>query len=1046
MQAEAAAVKAALTKRLGNCEVLDERGLFRCHRRASEADAPYAVWYVDSTGDVPTQKTDLLNYEERILAKDFYGGPKHLRWNHYLVFAVPTSTWKGLEATGQKRELESDTTYARKFLIRTDELDAFLARTSKLVPSPISLPQDPTLVWKKKLSSSGLDEVIYAPVRSAAVAKWLAGQITSATSNAVQTLSDAPRREEDGKRLQHISWQNFRTHPEHSSFDFLDVNLISGVNGVGKTSLLEAIEAFYCGTTLRNPGDSVDGVVGMLAGSSRAIRLPHTPDARRKRELRWFGDYWRGKDELNDKFNKFLFFNSDAAYRLEHSNNSGQFVGTALANVALGTEATELWGKIEEFHSVFTEEKKSFDRQRKDLQKKRRDLEQRLKGIQEQSLASSAYLDTLREALADAAWNSHPKSLEEFETSFAAQIASVTDRFASFDRLVRLPLARGSFPSAARQWSETRDKAGAALKELTKSERAVARGKEELEALQVRQTRLARLRRYVTSGWLKTYCALQIHTTRSNALTYSLETLAESDLTSLPPQYLARPLKDAFESAEQVLRDEQKELSQAKRALSSVRRTQADLHQLRVQIQSLAQEALQLVPDLENCPLCGTKHPKGDLAHRLEVMANTRGEAESELTKATRRVSTAERAVRKAALVRGSLALLLTFVASIDTRRQRSVDTVQDVVRLVESLKESLGKERAELDRALAALAGLEKQSLSEDQFLELWNACISEKAIDDFANVDALTQKLVAAEERNGGALDDFRISTASLSGSRDKLFATLSVLLKDFRRRDTTLDDAYAELTAYVQDVTAFVSALEKHASVFGGTGTFTSAEFVKQQGQLKRVSAELLQAISLERSRRLEQQGLAKQVADSKVAEAKLTQKLERAELAVVNLNDLKNNHGRDLLLKQFIDENRTRISDILRVIHAPREFKGVGEIEPGSEHRLSLVRENGRSVGLSKISTGQRCAVALSVFFTLNMQLRVAPPIVIMDDPVPHVDDLNVLALLDYLREIAVSGQRQVFFATANEKLAGIFEQKFGSMSERFRRHTLTRARN
>jgi hypothetical protein len=61
----------------------------------------------------------------------------------------------------------------------------------------------------------------------------------------------------------------------------------------------------------------------------------------------------------------------------------------------------------------------------------------------------------------------------------------------------------------------------------------------------------------------------------------------------------------------------------------------------------------------------------------------------------------------------------------------------------------------------------------------------------------------------------------------------------------------------------------------------------------------------------------------------------------------------------------------------------------------------------------------------------------------DDPVAHVDDLNMLAFLDYLREIAITGTRQIFFATANEKLAAIFRQKFHTLGDSFRPIELTR---
>ncbi|MND00617.1 hypothetical protein D3C83_193000 [compost metagenome] len=61
----------------------------------------------------------------------------------------------------------------------------------------------------------------------------------------------------------------------------------------------------------------------------------------------------------------------------------------------------------------------------------------------------------------------------------------------------------------------------------------------------------------------------------------------------------------------------------------------------------------------------------------------------------------------------------------------------------------------------------------------------------------------------------------------------------------------------------------------------------------------------------------------------------------------------------------------------------------------------------------------------------------------DDPVAHVDDINTLSLLDHLRDIALSEQRQIFFATADSKLANLFGRKFRFLGERYKQIDLAR---
>jgi exonuclease SbcC len=66
--------------------------------------------------------------------------------------------------------------------------------------------------------------------------------------------------------------------------------------------------------------------------------------------------------------------------------------------------------------------------------------------------------------------------------------------------------------------------------------------------------------------------------------------------------------------------------------------------------------------------------------------------------------------------------------------------------------------------------------------------------------------------------------------------------------------------------------------------------------------------------------------------------------------------------------------------------------------------------------------------------MNGQLKTSFRVIIFEDPVSHVDDVNPLSFLDYLREIALVAERHLFFATADSKLAGLFARKFCSMGE------------
>ena len=130
--------------------------------------------------------------------------------------------------------------------------------------------------------------------------------------------------------------------------------------------------------------------------------------------------------------------------------------------------------------------------------------------------------------------------------------------------------------------------------------------------------------------------------------------------------------------------------------------------------------------------------------------------------------------------------------------------------------------------------------------------------------------------------------------------------------------------------------------------------------------------------------------------------------------------------------------SQINRIFSRIHAPNEYEYVGQREVLLQTSSSHEKRT-----LEQVSTGQRAAFALSVFLAMNRSATTAPPVLLIDDPIAHIDDLNALSFLDYLRDLAVSSQRQIFFATADTRIASLFARKFSFLGESFRTIQLAR---
>lgn len=153
----------------------------------------------------------------------------------------------------------------------------------------------------------------------------------------------------------------------------------------------------------------------------------------------------------------------------------------------------------------------------------------------------------------------------------------------------------------------------------------------------------------------------------------------------------------------------------------------------------------------------------------------------------------------------------------------------------------------------------------------------------------------------------------------------------------------------------------------------------------------------------------------------------------------LSRIVQDHSLEKATQDALESIRGQVSDIFAKIHAPSEYV-LGDFQGDA---LLSTREGNVPHGAHQVSTGQRSALALSIFLSLNRSAVSAPPVMLIDDPVAHIDDLNALSFLDYLRDLAVGTRRQIFFATADAKLAALFQKKFEFLGARYKKIVLNR---
>ena len=130
-----------------------------------------------------------------------------------------------------------------------------------------------------------------------------------------------------------------------------------------------------------------------------------------------------------------------------------------------------------------------------------------------------------------------------------------------------------------------------------------------------------------------------------------------------------------------------------------------------------------------------------------------------------------------------------------------------------------------------------------------------------------------------------------------------------------------------------------------------------------------------------------------------------------------------------LDEVLGEYTEIITILFKVFQRPYDFKRV-ELTDDNEELQVVRRESGEVVGIDEMSSGQRTALVLAIFVTNNLAHDSAPPLMLLDEPFAHLDELNTLSFFNLVIELAVRGDRQIIFATANDNLASLLERKVG----------------
>ena len=992
-------------------------------------DLPFAVYYLDVAEDLPGTSETLTKYQDRVIGRHYFEGEKSLQWSNYLYFITDRKHLESSQVRQAKELIEHDRSYARKFVIAEEELDSVLAPS--MVEPAEALPRTNILsLWVERLVEAGLDTAILS---SDDLPKRLA--IIESSSSRPAAKRKQPVRSaqvEPAPFIRSLHLKTFRKFPARRDFEFGTVNLIFGANGSGKTSLFEAIELFYCGKNKRNP--TPPGNYELMAtyanGENEKATAGRDLQLFRDRNLNWYGQSEIKTTNLYQSFAQFNFLDTDAAVHLAES--SSERIEDDLSKLLVGPDASKTWRDMERVNDALDEKLKGLRPLETQLNDELLALEERLKEASSLQQESDLVRVRLEEMLKRLGWSGGQDGKEKFAGGLVEALServSLARQAAELD-WTETPVSIDGLAKYCREAKVISEKAEGDIARLDIVQKNQKRVADAIERDQKAADLAKQAKRLIDAGVSNR--AAERGKQQSTVATYSgwLAGLNEDFLSVFSPADLVMTVEACQKTAAS-------KRSASQKSLATTKAEHSNFSKLRDQSVNLAQELRQVAANIlqnsskpDQCPLCRTQFGPGELAKHMKVGVDEHVEAAGQAL--LKRVAAQEAAVRDAT----SLAATSDWLKKFAERANLPAGvSVRSAVAGVEDARRTLAEARGRLETLNKELASLELQGLSVAQ-LEKISADLRELGYPfsevSLAVADRLlltitqdsTKSLETAKARRKEAAN-LEQSLATILGTAESGIQVLKSALAQVKERLATTESVLAKLRMF--------------SSSFAWPGRKSVAELAVEADSVRKVAVQLQAALGREKQAQASHAESTKRRESLDGELKKLRPRIKRLTQAHAALDGLRREYPLEKAMDAALQDNRAAVEAIFSHIHSPAEFRGLG-----STWTTLVRKEGGREAKLTEISTGQRAAFALSIFLAQNAQLTVAPPVVLIDDPIAHVDDLNSLSFLDYLRELVLTGRRQIYFATANEKLATLFERKFDFLgSERFRRFDLRR---
>jgi DNA repair exonuclease SbcCD ATPase subunit len=1010
-----------------------EQDFFRCVKTTSEG-IPYEIIYIDYSDS--WRDEEFGKKIEPFLTDDYYEHAGYLQWNFYYCFI---DTPENIQIyTENKKRVENDESYARKFVMSETGFEEWLM-SIRLISS-ISTDQlnnDLYSSWINFLREHKL-YFVYNEKEYPNFVQWVTDYINGIEFNDVtdEAVNARATVEQPLTKIQDLNLLSFRKQPETTEFVFGRVNLIEGPNATGKTSLFDAIELIITGESNRDhhtQGYSLE----FTDVNNRKFSFPDRYNPYKQRDISWYKSAFNKGHNLNNNFKKFNYYASDTAVFMKLDDDRKQNnLEQVIADIALGRELNRLEERIIGFRNRFETEAANISNEETQLSNELAEKNTTLESLKNEIKDPENYKAPLLDKLKSINWigDSLPDSeanlifLESSLQSVSNNLSAIIAKSSSFNNisLAQVQSQKSILEGKVNSLNEQKILISTKTREATDLDKKI-------KGLESTKKCIEEFAKYFKHPEFSSLIGLSTRLVKTDTEISKLNSLIKDSPVIKDISYLRKSERSSLtiNQAEEELDMLMKSLVQTQAETErQINQLESGINELSKIISNIKSQGLRFVevnPAADNCPLCNTPFEIGQLLPAIEQsrtsfansgalldLKHKEQEISRQLTEQRRNLETVQQLKYFAIKLYGEGWRTKTYDNTIATISETEVNLRalnNEFTRLTmlqyQFIKDDLSEQR---------LTVLQAQ-LSEDIKLPIKDIPELEQYTLQFNTdlIETVKEKILAHEA--------IQKATKSISEIFDITYpdeTSVRASLLNFKEMDSCFSHVQSHI-ALDKDENPF-DVKEKVIEIMAFFETYKNAFNADKE---KNKTIKYIEDESQKLSDRIKLIGPRK----------------ENSNNAFNLLDKLLTEQNKNDFLSDYIQANKEDISAIFKLIHSPSEFKEI-KLE---NNQLFLIPLNGQPRELNEISAGQRTALAVSVFLSLNKKLTNGPDIILFDDPVTYVDDLNTLSFLDYLRELVLQTNRQLFFATANNDLAFLFKKKFEFLGElEFKKFPLTRA--